>query len=381
MVTVDDADGFPTLAGVSASPSRKPPSPRLPRLVWRLTRFSTRTRRGRGGRFPVPGAVRGGGVHRRGDVPNVARGVFHPDRESDAFPAPSLGVHAVHPENDRFRRPRVPKMTPSSRVFPATSDDEDDEDEYDDEDSFGASAIFQPRGFRFHPHANGGHPGEIRRPRVPRVGSAGDAVSTEAPRRYPTRWRKTRMATSMQAVGRVPARVEYRARMDAARRTESAARRTEEVARRTEAAVRLEAENADVVGEPTFRNMIVGTGTEEENADEDEGPAEKTEGEDSSAANDDGPNVAVEPAPAPEEEPPNGTGAAATAGRGAPFAGWNRGGAGPAEPEPGVAGTTPPAPDEQPPSEPEPETDDEEPGEDGREREFPTARERRGAKG
>ena len=325
VVTVDDADAFPTLAGgfgvavaeaaVAEAAVAAPSAPRLASDAF----FDAYEDEDEVEDFPSPApsaaaAFIGAGMYRTSPA-----AFSTPDREFDASPAPSFGGFTPFtPENDRFRRPRVPKMTPP-RAFPATSDDEDDEDEYDDEDSFGAFGDFPTPGLPdFTPTRTEVTPG--------RYGDRGfralGPLETPSPRSLAIRREEENaMATRIQAVGRgYLARVEYRARMDAARRTEAAARRTEEAARRTEAAVRLEAEKADVVGEPTFRNMIVGTGTEEDNTDEDEGPEEKTEGEDSSAANDDGPNVAVEPAPAP---------------------------------------------DEQPPSEPEPETDDEEPGEDG----------------
>ena len=122
-------------------------------------------------------------------------------------------------------------MTPS-RAFPATSDDEDDDDEYDDEDSFGAFGDFPTPGLPdFTPTRTEVTPG--------RYGDRGfralGPLETPSPRSLAIRREEENaMATRIQAVGRgYLARVEYRARMDAARRTESAARRTEEVARRT----------------------------------------------------------------------------------------------------------------------------------------------------
>lgn len=361
VVTVDDADAFPTLAGgfgvaVAEAAVAAPSAPRLASDAF----FDAYEDEDEVEDFPSPApsaaaAFIGAGMYRTSPA-----AFSTPDREFDASPAPSFGGFTPFtPENDRFRRPRVPKMTPP-RAFPATSDDEDDEDEYD-EDSFGAFGDFPTPGLPdFTPTRTEVTPG--------RYGDRGfralGPLETPSPRSLAIRREEENaMATRIQAVGRgYLARVEYRARMDAARRTESAARRTEEAARRTEAAVRLEAENADVVGEPTFRNMIVGTGTEEENADEDEGPAEKTEGEDSSAANDDGPNVAVEPAPAPEEEPPTEPEPPQPPDEAPPLRAEPEEEP-PAEPEPETP-EPPSAPDEHP-SEPEPETDDEEPGEDG----------------
>ena len=370
-MTIDDADALPTLAGGFGVTVAAPPVPRLVSDDEEdededdafLDAFEDEDDVGD---FPSPApsaaaAFIGAGMYRTSPA-----AFSTPDREFDASPAPSFGGFTPFtPENDRFRRSRVPEMTPP-RALPAMSDDEDDEDEYDDEDSFGAFGDFPTPGLPdFTPTRTEVTPG--------RYGDRGfralGPLETPSPRSLAIRREEENaMATRIQALGRGHlARVEYRARRTeaAARRAEASARRAEASARRVEAAARLEAENADVVGEPTFRDMIVEMGTVDGDLDEDQGPAETTtEGdEDHATTIVDGPSVAVEPAPAPEEEPPTEPEPPQPPDESPPPPPEPEEEP-PAEPEPETP-EPPPAPDEQPPGEPEPETDDEAPGEDG----------------
>ena len=363
VVTIDDADALPTLAGGFGVTVAAPPVPRLVSDDEEdededdafLDAYEDEDDVGD---FPSPApsaaaAFIGAGMYRTSPA-----AFSTPDREFDASPAPSFGGFTPFtPENDRFRRSRVPEMTPP-RALPAMSDDEDDEDEYDDEDSFGAFGDFPTPGLPdFTPTRTEVTPG--------RYGDRGfralGPLETPSPRSLAIRREEENaMATRIQALGRGHlARVEYRARLDAARRAEAAAR--------------LEAENADVVGEPTFRDMIVKMGTVDGNVDENQGAGDTPEGaastttttegdEDHAATNDDGPHVAVEPAPAPEEEPPTEPEPPRPPDESPPPPPEPEEEP-PAEPEPETP-EPPPAPDEQPPGEPEPETDDEEPGEE-----------------
>ena len=162
-----------------------------------------------------------------------------PDREFDASPAPSFGVHAVHPGERPVPSTARPGDDPSSRVSRHVR-------------RRGRRGRVRRRGFlrRVWRFSNPGLPDFTPTRTEVTPGRYGDRgfralgpLETPSPRSLAIRREEENaMATRIQAVGRgYLARVEYRARMDAARRTESAARRTEEVARRTEAAVRLEA--------------------------------------------------------------------------------------------------------------------------------------------
>ena len=66
------------------------------RRAFRRARMRTSARDFRGS-----GAVRGGGVHRRGEIPNVARGVFHLDREFDASSCAVRGGSRRSPRSTR----------------------------------------------------------------------------------------------------------------------------------------------------------------------------------------------------------------------------------------------------------------------------------------